>query len=109
MRIAFVSHCRRKVGGAEVYLDSVLTAFVRHGHDVAWLYETDPPSDCEPISSPPDTPTWSACSLGVTNSLEHLRDWRPDIIFTHGLFDPTFEAAVIDIARSALYVHNYYG
>jgi glycosyltransferase involved in cell wall biosynthesis len=109
MRIAFVNHCRRKVGGAEVYLDSVLTAFARAGHDIAWLYETDPPSDRELIGLPPEAHTWSASTLGITTSLHELTDWRPDIIYTHGLLDPGFEAAVIGIARSALYVHNYYG
>ncbi|MGZ4787903.1 MAG: glycosyltransferase family 4 protein [Terriglobales bacterium] len=109
MRIAFVSHCRRKVGGAEVYLDSVLPAFARAGHDVAWVYETDPPSDREPISCPPDAPTWSGPDLGLTSSLRALKDWRPEIVYTHGIFDPAFEAAIISLAPSALYVHNYYG
>lgn len=109
MRIAFVSHCRRKVGGAEVYLDSVLPAFARAGHEIAWLYETDPPSDRELISCPSDAAQWCAAGLGKPSALEQLRQWRPDIVYTHGLFDPAFEAAVIEVASSALYVHNYYG
>ena len=109
MRIAFVSHCRRKVGGAEVYLDSVLPAFARAGHDVAWLAETDPPSAREPISCPSDAPQWTASALGQTESLQQLWEWEPDLVYTHGLYDPELEGALLDIAPSVLYVHNYYG
>ena len=109
MRIAFVSHSRRKVGGAEVYLDSVIPAFFHKGHQVAWLYETDPVSERELITCPEDAPSWSAATLGLSKSLSKLGDWRPDLIFTHGLINPTFESSLIDIAPSVLYVHNYYG
>jgi len=109
MRIAFVNHSRRKVGGVEVYLDSVLPAFARSGHEVAWLYESDPPSDRELISLPPNVDTWCAASLGHIRTLEELKKWRPDIIFAHGLVDPYFESAIIEAAPSVLYLHNYYG
>lgn len=112
MRIAFVSHSRRKVGGAEVYLDSVLSAFSRSGHQVSFLYETDPPSNCEPISCPGDAPSWcglDANTTNVTQSLRQLKQWKPDVIYAHGLLDASLEAAILDIAPSILYVHNYYG
>jgi glycosyltransferase involved in cell wall biosynthesis len=109
MRIAFLSHSRRKIGGAEVYLDSVMPAFAASGHEVAWLYETDPPSDREPIAFPSEASAWLADEENVTKSLDSLRRWKPEIVYTHGLFDPELEAAVIGIAPSALYVHNYYG
>ncbi len=109
MRIAFVSHCRRKVGGAEVYLDSVLPAFARAGHEVAWLAETNPPSPRDPISCPSGAPQWTASELGQTQALQELWAWKPDIVYTHGLYDPAFEGTLVDIAPSALYVHNYYG
>ncbi len=109
MRIAFVSHCRRQIGGAEVYLDSVIPAFAAAGHNVAYLYEVDPASNRETISCPPDVPQWSRSTLGVHGSLQRLNNWKPDIIYTHGLLDPSFEAAVIALAPSAMYVHNYYG
>lgn len=109
MRIAFVNHSRRKVGGAEVYLDSVMPAFARCGHEVAWLYESDPQSDRELISLPANVATWCASSLGHMQTLEALRRWRPDVVFTHGLADPYFESAVIEVAPSVQYLHNYYG
>src|ERR1700742_3435378 len=109
MRIAFVSHSRRKIGGAEVYLDSVMPAFAAAGHDVAWLYETDPASERGLISFPPAAPAWPIAGSNVTKTLDGLRKWGPGVVFSHGLFDPELEAAVIAIAPSVLYVHNYYG
>jgi glycosyltransferase involved in cell wall biosynthesis len=108
MRIAFVSHSRRKVGGTEVYLDSVLPALFRSGHSVAWLYEQDTPGPAL-ISCPDGVVSWCTSEAGVSQSLQKLNQWKPDIIFTHGLLDADFEAAVIGIAPSVLYVHNYYG
>jgi len=109
MRIAFVSHSRRKIGGAEVYLDSVIPALARAGHEVACLYETDPLSDRAAIACPEDAPSWCASNLGVTPSLEKLKSWGADVIYTHGLFDPAIESAVIGVAPAVLYVHSYYG
>ena len=104
-----MNHSRRRVGGAEVYLDSVLPAFARAGHDVAWLYESDPPSDRDLLSLPADVNTWCASTLGSAQGISELKQWHPDIVFTHGLSDVDFESAVIDAAPSVLYVHNYYG
>jgi len=109
MRIAFVSHCRRKIGGAEVYLDSILPAFPRAGHSSAWLVETDLPVPHSPISGSGAESVWCASEVGITNALRLVSKWKPNIIFTHGLSDPDFEAAVIGIAPAVLYVHNYYG
>ena len=109
MRIAFVSHSRRKVGGAEAYLGSVLPALAAARHEVAWLYEWDQPPDREPIGCPEDIPRWCGADLGLTDALSELRRWQPDIIYTHGLREVEFESALIDVAPSVLYIHNYYG
>src|SRR3954462_7806305 len=110
MRIAFVNHSRRKVGGAEVYLDSVIPAIGRGGHQIACLYEDDSAHvDRELINIPDGTPTWSTETLGKSKALEELKSWRPDICFTHGLRDPEVEDAIVSVGHTALYVHNYYG
>jgi glycosyltransferase involved in cell wall biosynthesis len=109
MRIAVVNHSRRKVGGAEVYLDSVLPALGEVGHEIALVFEQDPPSDRDSISLPAGSAALSVEQIGVRQTLVELEQWRPDIIYTHGLHDPSFESSLIEIAPSVLYVHNYYG
>ncbi len=109
MRIAFVNHSRGKVGGAEVYLDTVIPAFARAGHSVAALHEKDTPPDREAIRIPPGAPVWSITELGSARALSELRSWRPDVCFTHGITDPDLEASIVAFGGSALYLHNYYG
>jgi glycosyltransferase involved in cell wall biosynthesis len=110
MRIAFVNHNRRKVGGAEVYLDSVIPAFVRAGHEIACLFEDDLAiAGREPITIPDGTPMWSVATLGNSRALNELKAWRPDVCFTHGLRDIELETGIVALGNSALYVHNYYG
>jgi glycosyltransferase involved in cell wall biosynthesis len=109
MRIAFVNHSRRKVGGAEVYLDSVIPAFADAGHQIACLYEFDLPADRECINLPSSAPSWNVSSVGREQAVAQLRSWRPDICFTHGLHDPELESRIMGIAPSALFLHNYYG
>jgi hypothetical protein len=110
MRIALVNHCRRKIGGAEVYLDSVMNAIAHAGHQIACLCEDDTEyADRELIRLPEGSPTWCAGTLGVSQALEQLAAWGPDICFSHGLHSPQLEAQIVDRFPSALYVHNYYG
>ncbi|HUN87861.1 MAG TPA: glycosyltransferase family 4 protein [Terriglobales bacterium] len=109
MRIAFVSHSHRKVGGTEVYLDSILPALSRAGHSVAWLYEKDLALSHDPIFTSEPGSAWSASELGLTKSLRMLEQWKPDVIYAHGVSDPELEVAVIAVAPSVLYLHNYYG
>ncbi len=110
MRIAVLNHSRRKVGGVEVYLDSLLPAFSRAGHDIAFLYEEDQnDSSLEPISVPAASATWSVKDAGVHECLNHLKRWSPEICFVQGLCDPDLEAMVVGMEGSVLYVHNYYG
>ena len=110
MRIALVNHSRRKIGGAEVYLDSVMNAIAHAGHQIACLCEDDTEyADREPIRLPKDSPSWCAGTLGVSQALAQLAAWRPDVCFSHGLHSPQLEAQIVDRFPSALYVHNYYG
>lgn len=109
MRIAFANHSRRKVGGAEVYVGSVLPAFVRSGQEVAWLCESDQPCGHEAIPCPAGVPSWCVSALGVAASLRELAGWRPDIVYGHGIVDNDFHSALLEVAPAVLYVHNYYG
>jgi glycosyltransferase involved in cell wall biosynthesis len=110
MRIAFVTHSRRKVGGVQVYLDSVIPAVARAGHQVSCLYEEELPlADREYISIPHNSPTWSVETLGRDRALASLREWRPDVCFNHGIRDANLEASIVAMEASVLFVHDYYG
>jgi glycosyltransferase involved in cell wall biosynthesis len=109
MRITFVNHSRRKIGGAEIYLDCVIPALAHAGHEIAFLHEGDLSTTRDPISLPSGAPCWNVLELGRAKVLESLRAWRPDICFTHGLQSPDLESEIVRSGPCAFYVHDYYG
>ncbi|MGH7843224.1 MAG: glycosyltransferase family 4 protein [Candidatus Binataceae bacterium] len=96
------------MGGAETYLDTVIPALAHSGHDLAYLCEVDQPSDREAISLPADAPRWCFDRIGAA-VLDRLRDWRPDLIYSHGLNDPATERSIIAGRRAVFFAHNYFG
>lgn len=109
MRIAIVNWSRRKVGGVETYLNSVIPELRRSGHQLAFLHEFDKPTNRERIALPDDVPSWCVADLGAHAALAALRAWQPDLIYAHGLLSPKLEAAIIRVAPSVFFAHNYYG
>lgn len=109
MRIAIASWNRRKVGGVETYLGSVIPELHRLGHTLAFLFELDQPADREQIPLPIGVPAWCVSDLGAECALTALRDWNPDLIYSHGLLDPNLEARLLAIAPAVFCAHSYYG
>lgn len=109
MRIAVVNWSRRRIGGVESYLNTVIPELIRAGHEIAFWYETDEPSEREEIRLPDEAPAWCASEMGVDRSLLALRDWRPDVIYTHKVLDPALERLLLGIAPSVFFAHDYNG
>jgi glycosyltransferase involved in cell wall biosynthesis len=109
MKIALASWNRKKFGGAETYLDTVIPGLARAGHELAHLCEVALPADRAPIGLPPGAPVWSGEDLGIDESLARLAAWRPTVIFDHGLRSPALEDALRRLAPTVFYAHDYYG
>ena len=109
MRIAVVSWSRRKVGGLESYLGQAIPGLLRAGHAVGFWHETDEPADRGEIELPAGVEAWSAADLGALDALRVLRDWRPEVIYAHGLLDPELEAGTLAVAPAVFLAHGYYG
>ena len=109
MRIAVVNWTVRRVGGTETYLAGIVPALQRRGHETAFWHEVDRPADREVMRFSGDTPVWSAAALGANQALMALQEWRPDVLYAHGLLDPDLEARTLDIAPAAFFAHAYYG
>lgn len=109
MRIAVVNWSRRKAGGTETYLSLIIPALVNAGHEVAFWYEIDKPVNREQIALPDGVPVWCAATMGERRALDALRDWRPDLIYTHKLQTPRLEAETLKIAPAVFFAHDYYG
>ncbi len=109
MRIAIINWSRRKAGGVETYLGNIIPALLSAGHTVAFWHEVDQPANRDAIPLPEGVQAWSVAELGAERALTALRDWRPDLLYAHGLLNPKLEAAVLEIAPAVFFAHNYYG
>jgi glycosyltransferase involved in cell wall biosynthesis len=108
MRIAVANWSRRKIGGAESYLDLVIPGLAQAGHEIGYLCEVDTPDERDPIATPDAAPIWCFADQGL-RVIDRLRAWRPDLIFSHALADPALERAIIDGRKGVFFSHNYYG
>lgn len=109
LRIAVVNWSGRRVGGVETYLSTIIPELSRAGHEIAFWYETDEPVERAQIILPDETPSWCVAAMGVNHALAALRDWCPDVIYTHKLSDPDLESKVLSIAPSVFFAHDYNG
>lgn len=109
MRIAVVNWSRRRAGGVETYLGGVVPELLRSGHEVGFWHERDEPKDRERIALPEGIPVWSVEKLGALGALGALGEWRPDLLYAHGMLDPELEAATLRLAPAVFFAHSYYG
>jgi glycosyltransferase involved in cell wall biosynthesis len=109
LRIAVINWSRRRVGGTETYLSLIIPELVRSGHDVAFWHETDAPASREQIALPAGVPAWCVSTLGARRALDALREWRPDLIYSHSLLTPRLEAETLKLAPAVFFAHAYYG
>jgi glycosyltransferase involved in cell wall biosynthesis len=109
MRIAIVNWSKRRVGGVETYLNTIIPELSRAGHRIAFWHEVDEPIEREQIGLPDDATSWCVSVLGAEQALAALQDWRPDVIYTHKLSDPELERKVLGLAPSVFFAHDYNG
>jgi glycosyltransferase involved in cell wall biosynthesis len=110
MRLALVHFSRRKVAGAESYLEGILPALLERGHDLGFWHETDEPEGCPNMDLPLGIARWSVPEMGASRALAELRGWRPDVLFVHSILDPSLEERILALGiPSVFFAHNYYG
>ena len=109
MRIAVINFSSRRVGGTEAYLEEIIAQFANSGHEVALFTEYDLPANRPAIRLPDQSPEWSVAKQGRRHAITSLSDWKPDLIYSHGLVHPGIEAATLDVAPAVFFVHGYYG
>ena len=109
VRIAVTNVDRRKVGGIESYLETVIPGLAAAGHDVAFWCEREGPLTRDAIRLPSSVPSWCVEMLGPEPAIAALRAWRPDVIFANGATDPEVERALLEVAPAILFVHAYHG
>ena len=107
MRIAVIAHSATRAGGVETYLAGVIPALMARGHEVACWFESAG-EDHEPIvATAHQHPVWIATA--GDDRFRSLREWRPDVIYHHGLRAVELERQLPGIAPVVFFAHSYYG
>jgi glycosyltransferase involved in cell wall biosynthesis len=109
MRIAIINWSSRLVGGIETYLNALIPELVNAGNEVSFFCEADEPVEREQITLAPAIESWCASALGSEQALQALRNWKPDVLYTHKLDDPELEAEIMAIAPAVFFAHDYHG
>jgi glycosyltransferase involved in cell wall biosynthesis len=109
MRIAIINWSRRRVGGVETYLNTIIPELARAGHEMAFCSEVDEPADRELIDLPENSPAWCVAGMGQEPTLAGLKQWEPDVIYSHKLADPDLERKILGLAPSVFFAHDYNG
>jgi glycosyltransferase involved in cell wall biosynthesis len=107
MRILIATAYRGVVGGTETYLRNLLPALRDRGHELALLYEHEPPAGMESIDEGcGGIPAWR---MGDPGALEAASRWRPSLCYLHALQAPEADEELARRFRTFLFAHNYYG
>jgi glycosyltransferase involved in cell wall biosynthesis len=108
MRVLVVNHHARPVGGVETYLRTVLPLLARRVRGVALLTREggDPGPDGVPVGGVPWLSRAADTPGAIAAAAAH---WRPDVVYTHGLGPPEYEAELAAKFPTALFMHNYGG
>lgn len=110
MRILIANLHRHLVGGVEKYLQLLVRGLLERGHSVGLLYEVPPDPKAETIDSEEmRLPVWCSANTGVQGAQHAVTEWRPDVVYSHGVEDSTLESALLERFPTVLYAHTYFG
>jgi glycosyltransferase involved in cell wall biosynthesis len=109
MRVAIANWTLRRAGGAESYIESVISGLDSAGFETALLTATDSPADRERITIPGGTPVWCISRVNTTLALGELRRWAPDLLYMHSDLDADFEMKLLETAPAVFFAHAYRG
>ncbi len=109
MRVLIVHEAAAGGGGVESYLAAVMPALAERGHHVAFLHLN---SRLEPGPTrllDPRFPSASVADDGVEGALKRVREWHPDLCFSHNM-----RALEVDEQLAAEWpvvkmLHGYFG
>lgn len=107
MRIAVVTQTRARVGGVETYLEQVIGGL--SGRHTVAFWSASPDTGTRGVIDLPDHVASWAGSASHAELVTSLRDFRPGVLFAHGVDDPALERDLLGVAPVVAMQHNYRG
>lgn len=110
MHILIANSHRSLVGGVEKYLQALLPGLLNRGHDISIVYEKTADARLDAIDAPDAAlPGWCLEQFGLQPLLNSVAQWKPDLVYSHGLESAALRTALLKSYPNVLYAHNYYG
>lgn len=106
MRIGVFNVSRREVGGAERYLNGLLSELIRRGRELLLVHEVDIPDDRQHFYFQK-----SLCveDYGTQKVCDALERWNPDLIYVNSFSRPEILAPLIKSTPAVFFCHDYVG
>lgn len=110
MRILINSPHLDIIGGVETYLQAIIHHLIACGHELSILSSDATTDSAASIAvAHPGIPIWRSPAHPPKHIFQQLKNWRPDVVFSHGAFDSRLEDMIADAFPIVLYAHNYHG
>ena len=111
MRVLIATSNLSIVGGIERYVQALIPALLKRGHEVSVLYEHGALPGVETVDmAGTDLVSWCWRDLGQTASgWEKVVQWKPDLVYSQGLQSIQAERTLLDNYPTVWYAHVYLG
>src|SRR3954464_11524920 len=108
MRILIAHDAVAGGGGVESYLAAIMPALVTRGHELALLCV---PSQAQQGATRLDGigRVFSVADMGLSNALEAVRSWRPDVSFSHNMRLLEVDEGLVSMCAVVKMMHGYFG
>jgi glycosyltransferase involved in cell wall biosynthesis len=109
VRIAVIGANQGVVGGAEIYINRFLSAFLARGHQVAFAFELAAQPERAADRGLEPVVRWNLSAMTRATFLEHLAAFQPDIVFLQGAQNADLDLELAGRFRTVLFAHAFYG
>ena len=109
MRILIANEAIVGSGGVESYLASLLPALASRGHAIALLHANTRDEQGGTRIDAGAALTASVADDGLERALQVMREWRPDVCFSHNMRRLDIEERLLDLWPVVKMMHGYFG
>jgi glycosyltransferase involved in cell wall biosynthesis len=108
MRILIAHETPSGGGGVESYLSAIMPGLLARGHELAFICD-NPRAHEGPTRLDRLTPVVSIADSGLSRAMDEMRDWRPDVCFSHNMRRLEADERLMSISPVVKMMHGYFG
>lgn len=109
MRILIAHEAPAGGGGVETYLEALMPALAVRGHQLAFLHHNSRAQQGPTRLDDPEFESASVADDGLDAAIAHMREWRPDVCFSHNMGPLEVEERLASTWPTVKMMHGYFG